>query len=381
MTKAPAILRHTDILLCPGPVMLSPGVKAALAQCEIGHRDTVFSDLLARLRTNCRQIFGSGDEHSIVFIGGPATSAIESVCASLIAPDASVIVPVNGTFGARIVEILKAQRIRHTPIDFGFGQPFELGRIETFARAEKSRGPVVVAMTHHETSAGLLNPVSAIGEIARRLDLMLIVDATSSAGVEDLDVTRDGIAACITTSGKCLHGPPGLSLVCARRDLLDATRAMPPRTYSLDLQRFHAQIERNGQTPFTAPVPLVVALDRAVAELLEGGVKERHRVYSHRRAMLAAGVRRLGLPLFQLPPGSESASILTVGVPPELSFDALYAAVKERGFLIYGCKAPLAPHYFQVAVMGDLSDDDLARFLEVLRSLTAVPDRYQAATA
>jgi 2-aminoethylphosphonate-pyruvate transaminase len=384
MTRATQTATMPDdgaVLLCPGPVMLSPSVKEALARCEIGHRDSVFSDLLLRLRSNCRQIFRSGDEHSIVFIGGPATSAIESVCASLIAPDATVIVPVNGTFGGRILEILRAQRIPSTPVDFGFGQPFELRRIETIALAQRSHGPVVLAMAHHETSAGLINPVSAVGELARRLDLTLIVDATSSAGVEDLDVTRDGIDACITTSGKCLHGPPGLSIVCARRDLLEATRGMTARTFSLDLHRFHRQMELNGQTPFTAPVPLVVALDRAVTELLAGGVEGRHRVYSRRRAILAAGMKRLGLPLLAVPAGAESASILTVGVPPELGFDALYAAMKQRGYLIYGCKAPLAPRYFQVAVMGELLDDNLAGFLEALESAMTAAGRCQAATA
>ena len=124
-------------------------------------------------------------------------------------------------------------------------------------------------MTHHETSAGLLNPVAAVGALARQHGLKLIVDATSSAGVEDLDVTRDGIDACITTSGKCLHAVPGLSLVCVRRDLLEMSRLIRPRSYS-DLHRFHDQMEFNGQTPFTASVPLFLALDRALEEFSIG---------------------------------------------------------------------------------------------------------------
>ena len=88
----------------------------------------------------------------------------------------------------------------------------------------------------------------------------MIVDATSSAGVEDLHVTRDGIDACITTSGKCLHAVPGLSLVCVRRDLLEMSRLIRPRSYSVDRHRFHDQMEFNGQTPFTASVPLFLAL-------------------------------------------------------------------------------------------------------------------------
>jgi aspartate aminotransferase-like enzyme len=53
MTSRTVARGKAQVLLCPGPVMLSPGVKAALAQCEIGHRDARFSELVARLRRNC----------------------------------------------------------------------------------------------------------------------------------------------------------------------------------------------------------------------------------------------------------------------------------------------------------------------------------------
>ena len=70
-----------EILLVPGPVMLSAPVRAALADCEIGHRDARFSDVLSRLRRNSRHVFRAGNDHGIVFIGGPATSACSrSIC-------------------------------------------------------------------------------------------------------------------------------------------------------------------------------------------------------------------------------------------------------------------------------------------------------------
>ena len=350
--------------------MLSPGVKAALAECEIGHRDTRFSQLLARLRHNARHVFGSGDEHSILFIGGPATAAIEAVCVSLLPPDASVLVPVNGVFGTRIAEILNLHQIPHTAIDSGFGKPFNLDRLERVLKTGRRHGFSAVAMAHHETSAGLLNPVEAVGVLARKYGLKFIVDATSSAGVEDLNVTRDGIDACVTTSGKCLHGAPGLGLVCVRRDLLKASRETRARSYSLDLHRFHDQLEGTGQTPFTSSVPLFLALDRAIEELIEQGIDERRRVYGRRREILAAGMERMGLPLFPLPPGNEAASILTVSVPEALGFEALYAAAKERGYVIYACKPPLAPRYFQIAVMGELAADRLRDFLDIMQLLT-----------
>jgi aspartate aminotransferase-like enzyme len=362
--------------------MLSPGVKAALTQCEIGHRDARFSELLVRLRRNCATLLGANEKHSVVFVTGPATAGIEAACASLFPADAAVIVPVNGTFGARIVDILTVHRIPCTPIDFGFGQPFDLARIEAAMAAQLEGAYVAVAMTHHETSAGLMNPVAAVCALARRRGVKTFVDATSSAGAEDLDVTRDGVDVCVTSSGKCLHAPPGIALVCVGRDLL-ATRAVArPRSLALDLLRHHDQLEANSQTPFTPAVPLFVALDRAIEELLEQGIPERRRSYLRRRACLASGLRRLGLPLLSLPAGSEASSILTVGVPESLGFEALYRAARERGYIIYGAKPPLAPRYFQLSVMGDLSEADLSGFLEVLESLLSGPaTRYRVATA
>jgi 2-aminoethylphosphonate-pyruvate transaminase len=318
-----------------------------------------------------------------MFVTGPATVGIEATCATLFPSGGMVVVPVNGTFGARIVEILKVHGIACTPIDFGFGQPFDLPLIEAALAAHSGGRPVFLAMTHHETSCGLVNPVSAVCEVARRHDARTFVDATSSAGVEDLDVARDRIDACVTSSGKCLHGAPGIALVCVRREWLAARCDSQPRTFSLDLRRYHDQLEANTQTPFTPAVPIFLALDRAVEELLEqGGVAERRRQYLRRRALLAQGLASLGLPLLRLPAGSEACSILTVGVPAALGFDALYRMLRERGFVIYGTKPPLAPRYFQLSVMGDLTEADVSGFLAALGSVMSGPaQHYRAASA
>ena len=169
------------------------------------------------------------------------------------------------------------------------------------------------------------------------------------------------------------------ALLC--RDWLAGHAPSPPRTYSLDLRRFESQFECNAQTPFTPPVPLIAALDRALEELAAaGGPAERQRTYSRRRNVLEAGLRRLGLSLLPLPAGSAAHSILTVEVPTHIGFDALYEGMKQRGYLIYACKAPLGPRYFQLAVMGELRDADLAGFLGTLGELLdESPARYHAA--
>jgi aspartate aminotransferase-like enzyme len=160
--------------------------------------------------------------------------------------------------------------------------------------------------------------------------------------------------------------------LCAPRHARGARRGSP-RSYSLDLLRHHDQLEANSQTPFTPAVPLFVALERAIEALLEKGVAERRRSYLRRRAFLAARLRRLGLPLLRLPAGTEACSILTVGVPRPLDLDALYWSRCEQGYVIYRAKAPLAPDYFQLGVMGELSEADPSGFLEGLESLLVRP--------
>jgi 2-aminoethylphosphonate-pyruvate transaminase len=226
-------------------------------------------------------------------------------------------------------------------------------------------------MTHHETSSGLLNPVAAVGALARQHGLRTIVDATSSAGAEDLDLVRDNVDVCITSSGKCLHAAPGIAIVAARRDLLAARAACPPRSFALDLVRHHQQIEANSQTPFTPAVPLLVALDRAVQELLAQGVAARRATYLRRRAFIAAGLRRLGLPFLRHQEGGEACSILTIAVPGRLGFDDFFRSMRGRGYLVYGAKPPLAPRYFQVSVMGELTDADVAGFIVALELVMA----------
>jgi 2-aminoethylphosphonate-pyruvate transaminase len=211
----------------------------------------------------------------------------------------------------------------------------------------------------------LLNPVGDIGALCKAHDALLIVDAVSSLGAEDLDVVRDNIDICYGSANKCLHAVSGASFMCVSPRVWDRIAGLKPKTYYLDLRRYRRYMDEVAQTPFTPAVSAYFALDAACTEFLADGHAARFAMYESRNRRLRAGLAARGMPAFTQT-GAESHSIVTCALPDGVAFDALYDAVKARGIIVYGCKGILADRYMQIANMGDLPDDAIERFLAVL---------------
>jgi 2-aminoethylphosphonate-pyruvate transaminase len=224
----------------------------------------------------------------------------------------------------------------------------------------------VVAMIHHETSVGVLNPVGAVGRICRNRGVTLVVDAVSSLGAEDLDVVRDNIDVCFSSANKCLHSVSGVSFVCVAPTVWPRIADIPPRVYYLDLKRYRRYLTELAQTPFTPAVSSFFALEKALDELFDqGGSQVRRETYRRRNLQIRRVLTDLGFQSFTNT-GRESHTIVTMRVPDCVVVEHLYTRLKERGFIIYRCKGALAQHYVQIANMGELPDATLDAFLGAL---------------
>jgi len=359
-------------LLCPGPVQASPRVKRVLSGADMAHRDRAFVDVLGRVVTRLRRIAAAPD-HEVLVLGGGATAATEAALATFVSRQERLLVVSNGAFGERIAEMAECLGIPMSHLRYDWGEPIVLEQVQGMLDGDPRIK--ALAMVHHETSVGLVNPVNEVGRLLAPRHVRYFVDIVSSLGAEEFDMVRSRASVAIGSANKCLHGVAGTAFVLVRREVWDETANVRPRSMYLDLRRYRAALRENGQTPFTPAVPAVAALEAALHELEdEGGVAARRAHYQALNARLRAGLLGLGLKLRNEGPNS-AVSLTLAQLPPGLTFDAFYNDLRTRGFLVYRGKGPVSHDAFLVANMGHLDLATIDRFLETVADITGLPAR------
>ncbi|MBI3070800.1 MAG: alanine--glyoxylate aminotransferase family protein [Deltaproteobacteria bacterium] len=365
------LLEHKEypkyVLLNPGPVQTTAQVKNALVQHDICHRDSDFSDILRSVEEKLLNVMGAEGNHRAFVITGSGTSGMECAISSAIPEGKKLVVVSNGAFGDRIGEIAELHRIPVVDVRFSWAHPVRVAEVE---RALADPDVFAVAMVHHETSIGLLNPIRDLGRLAAKYDKLFIVDCVSSLGGERFSLELDQIDIAVSSANKCLHAVSGLAVVAVHQRVWDRIRDVRPRVYYLDLKRYMRYAVDLEQTPFTPAVNTLFALDRALGELLAEGVEERIKRYESLNALIRRGLAGLGVEPFT-ETGCESHTISSFFTPESIAFDDLYRELKNRGFIIYNAKEHLKDRVFQVANMGALTRgmiyDFLFHFEQVLK--------------
>ena len=358
-------------LLNPGPVMTSARVKAAMIHPDLCHRDGDYSSVVKRLREKLRPVFRASAAHEVILLTGSGTAAMELAISSTVPAGKKLLVVNNGAFGSRMAEVGEVHGLTVELIICPWGEIPTAAAVE--AKLASDPDIAVVAMVHHETSVGVLNPVTEVGAACAKHDRLFIVDTVSSLGAEDVDVIRDNIDIAYASANKCLHSVAGVAFACISPRVWPRIEHVAPRSFYLSLSRYEHYLQVLNQTPFTPAVSAFLALETAVDEFMErGGAEVRRNTYRLRNLRVRQVLTALGFASFTNT-GRESCSICTMKVPGFIKVNELYDRLKERGFIAYMCKGSLTEQYMQVANMGELSDADLEGFL------VAVTDIVEAA--
>ena len=361
------------VLLNPGPANTSLRVRRSLVTPDLCHREPEFFRVMRDCRERLVRLAGCAEDFAAVLFAGSGTAAVEAALASAVPRDRAVLVVKNGVYGDRLVRIAQAHAIRVEVVASDLVSPVRPAAVEAALRAHPEVSHV--AVVHHETTTGLLNPVAELARVAARHDRRLLVDAMSSLFGEPLDVAAPGVDFVVASANKCLQGIPGVSFVLGRRSALEALAGQPPRSVYLDLATHYAAQERDN-TPFTPAVQVLHAMREALLELEAEGVTGRIARYAGNARVLRAGMQALGFEIL-VPEAARSNVLTTFRLPPGLGYDPLHDAMKRRGYVIYAGQGDIRTYAFRVANMGTLTPADMEQvvraFGEAVEELGVAP--------
>ena len=347
------------VLLNPGPVMISQNVRKSLMMPDICHREKEFFEALRRVRGKIVKMCGGNEKYSSVVFTGSGTASLEAVTALLSNVDGKILIINNGTYGERIKKIASTYGAEIREIKFDIDKPISVEAVAKVLKSDKSIR--VVAVVHHETTTGMLNPLHEVGNLAKKYGKILFVDAISSVGAERLGMVDDSIDFCVGDPNKCIQSVPGVSFVCFKKSTLERFRKKPRKVVYLDLIGLY-DFQEKDDTPFTPAVQTVFTLDAALDELLKEGVARRRARYAARAKELRKGIVSLGFESY-LPLECYSSTLASFRLPADITYEELHDELKRRGFVIYAAQAMLGDRIFRVANMGELTERHVQSFL------------------
>jgi selenocysteine lyase/cysteine desulfurase len=158
-----------------------------------------------------------------------ATSGLRGIFDALrLGPGDTVIAP-RSSYVSQALRMLALRRHAGVRLDVVPNDATGAMDLTALDRAlDEATGRVVVSAVHVPTSSGLVEPVAAIGALARDRGALTVLDATQSVGQIDVDVRSIACDALVTTGRKFLRGPRGTALAYLRRGVLDGLGVWAP---------------------------------------------------------------------------------------------------------------------------------------------------------
>src|SRR5687768_13510922 len=351
------MIRGNDpILLTPGPLTTSLETKQAMLR-DWGSWDASFNAITTSLCKDLVDVVNGAGTHVCVPLQGSGTFSVEAAIGNLVPREGKVLVPQNGAYCQRIVKILKYLGRAHAALDIAEDKhPTGVMVEEAIAR-----DPAIthVAQVHCETGTGILNPLAEIAAACARHGKGLIVDAMSSFGAIEIDVSKYPIDAVVAASGKCIEGAPGMGFVIARQALLEKCQGNS-HSLAMDLHDQWTYMQKTTQWRFTPPTHVVAAFRAALDQFkAEGGTAARGARYRKNCDTLVESMAALGFRTF-LPKNLQAPIIVTFHAPADAnySFKTFYEKVRARGYILYPGKLTQV-ETFRVGCIGAIDANEM----------------------
>ncbi|MHC4714539.1 MAG: pyridoxal-phosphate-dependent aminotransferase family protein [Planctomycetota bacterium] len=356
-----------DVLLMgPGPSCVPESVYHALARPTIGHLDPHFLRVMDAIKVQLRSVMNTENTLTLP-ISGTGSAGMETCFVNLVEPGDAVLVLINGVFGMRMRDVAGRLGADVDALEFDWGTPVDVDEV---ARKLDGKSYKIVAVVHAETSTGVCNPVSEIGELLKPTKTIYLVDTVTSLGGMEVATDAWGIDALYSGTQKCLSCPPGLAPVSFSAKAVDALKSRKTKVpnWYLDLSMIINYWEGAKRVyHHTAPVNMLYALCEALFLILEEGLDNVYRRHREAHEYLVQGLEKRGMELFVDAP-RRLPMLNAVRVPDGTDEAAVRSALlEEHGIEIGAGLGPLAGKIWRIGLMGHTARaENVDRFLSAL---------------
>ena len=334
----------------PGPSDIHPRVLTALGRPTVGHLDPYYLTLMDDMRRMLQGVFRTTNEMTLA-ISGTGSAGMEAAVVNLIEPGDSMIVCVNGVFGARMVDVAERAGAKVTKVERPWGEVFSPDDLKAALQSAK---PKVVGIVMAETSTGAWQPIEEIAKFVHDAGAMLLVDAVTSLGGVPVEVDRWGIDAIYSGTQKCLSCPPGLAPVSFNQRAMDVilSRKTKVQSWYLDVTMLARYWGQERVYHHTAPINMTYGLYEALRLIHEEGLESCFARHMRNHLALKAGLAALGME-YTAQAGHQLPMLNAVRIPEGVDDAAVRGRLLNRfGIEIGGGLGAFKGKVWRIGLMG-----------------------------
>ena len=213
------------------------------------------------------------------------------------------------------------------------------------AISEKTK---LIAVTHIPSTAGGMMPIAEIGKIARRHQVLYLVDACQSAGQVPLDVKAIGCDMLSVTGRKYLRAPRGTGFLFVRKEVQDKIKLILMDSFAAEWVSetdFKIRADARRFELYEKNRALTLGLGKAVEYAIHIGVDKIWQRIQHLAGLMRAQLAEIkGITVHDF--GEEKCGIVTFSVQGAESI-AIKAKLAEKGINVSLAKAISTPIYMR----------------------------------
>ncbi len=352
-TTAPdAALPPERLLLGPGPSPVHPEVLAAQSRGMVGHLDPWFLEVADQVAAMLRQLFRT--ENRLTFaVSGTGSAGMEASIVNVVEPGETVIVGVNGVFGARLADTARRAGAEVVTLEERWGRVIPTDRVADAISLHP--GARAVVLVHAETSTGAHQPLEEIGALLADTPTLFVVDSVTGLGGIPLEVDAWNLDVVYSGTQKCLSVPPGLAPITfsAKAEEVIDRRTTPVASWYLDVTAIRQYWGAERTYHHTAPISALLGLHEGLRRVLAEGLEARFARHAEVGALFQEHVQDRDAELLA-EPGHRLPQLTTVGWPDGVDEAALRAGLlQDHGIEVGGGLGPFRGRAWRVGLMGE----------------------------